>query len=203
MVLGNHEINGVHFVDGLRENSAKNRVQFEVTLRQIEADPARWDRARAFIESCPTRLELDDGRLRLIHAYWSRPHVEDLPELLDSEELWRRTARGGDLEEAIENCIKGPEAPCEPFFDKEGCRRERQRVPWWRTYPADAPFLAFGHYWFPWTEGGDPPHGPELLGPGRNAACLDYSAGLGGPLVALRYPELEFVTVESRDQTPS
>ena len=50
MVIGNHELNALHYVEGLRENNEKNRAQFETTLQQIEADPARWDRARAFIE---------------------------------------------------------------------------------------------------------------------------------------------------------
>ena len=48
MVLGNHEINAVHYMEGLREHSEKNRKQFETTLRQIEAKPKRWDEARIF-----------------------------------------------------------------------------------------------------------------------------------------------------------
>ena len=69
------------------------------------------------------------------------------------------------------------------------------------TYPADAPFIVFGHYWFPWGGAGaeyTPPH-PELLGPGRNVACVDYSVGKGGRLVSLRYPEREFVSVACKD----
>lgn len=198
MVLGNHEINAVHFMRGLREPSPKHRKQFHATHRQIKAEPIRWGRAEGFIESCPTRLELDRGRLRVIHACWSVPHVDQLPERLDTRELWHRTARGGDLEDTIESCIKGPEEPCRPFRDKDGHVRRRHRVAWWRTYPEDAPFIAFGHYWFPWPDGGSP-RAPELLGPGGNAVCLDWSAGLGGDLVALRYPELEFVCMPRRD----
>jgi len=199
MVLGNHEINALHFMAGLREHSEKNRTQFRTTLRQIEAAPHRWGAAERFIRNCPTRLELDDGRLRVIHACWSLPHVPSLPERLDDRTLWRRAAKGGDLEDTIEACIHGPEEPCAPFRDKDGQLRDHWRVAWWRTYPADAPFLAFGHYWFPWPNGRTPRE-PELLGPERNAACLDYSAGKGGPMVALRYPEMEFVTVACRDE---
>jgi hypothetical protein len=198
MVLGNHELNAVHFMHGLREPNEKHKKQFRTTYRQIQAEPARWGPAERFIESCPTRLELP-GRLRVIHACWSEPHIDELPEHVDTHELRRRTAKGGDFEDAIENCIKGPEEPCKPFKDKDGHVRHRRRVAWWRTYPADGPFIAFGHYWFPWRDGGSP-RAPELLGPGQNAVCLDWSAGEGGDLVALRYPEREFVCMPCRDE---
>jgi hypothetical protein len=146
MVLGNHEINAVHYMRGLREHSEKHRAQFRTKCRQIEADPTRWAPIERFIESCPTRLELDGGQLRVIHACWSEPHVRQLPEHLHTPTLWKRTAKDGDLEEVIENCIKGPEEPCEPFRDKDGHLRHHRRVPWWRDYPEDEPFIAFGHY---------------------------------------------------------
>ena len=36
-------------------------------LVQIEAEPARWDRARAFIESQPTHWEKTTGAIRATH----------------------------------------------------------------------------------------------------------------------------------------
>ena len=47
------------------------------------------------------------------------------------------------------------------------------------TYPADAPPVLFGHYWF---KGDLRPTSP-------NTACLDFSAVNGGPLVAYRWDE--------------
>ncbi|PRP90497.1 Bis(5'-nucleosyl)-tetraphosphatase PrpE [Enhygromyxa salina] len=197
MVLGNHELNALHYVEGLREHSEKNRAQFATTLVQIEADPARWDRARAFIESQSTHLLLDEGRLRVVHACWDPGGIAQLPERLDRPDLLEASAPGGELEAAFELCIKGPERRCPRYRDFGGHWRETRRVPWWNSYPADAPRVVFGHYWFPWPE--HTPTAPAWTGPGANAACLDFRSGRGGPLVALRYPEGEFVSVDNRD----
>lgn len=196
MVLGNHELNALHYVEGLRENSEKNRAQFEKTLVQIEADPARWDRARAFIESQPTHMLLDEGRLRVVHACWDPNAIASLPTWVDRDALVAG-APGGPLEHAFEICLKGPEQACAGYRDHGGHWRRTRRIPWWNEYPADAPRVVFGHYWFPWPE--HTPSEPGWTGPGANAACLDHRAGLGGPLVALRYPECEFVSVENLD----
>lgn len=198
MIIGNHELNALHWVEGLREHSEKNRAQFAQTLDQIEASPRRWDGIRAFIQSQPTRLLLDEGRLRVVHAYWDEERIAQLPERLDSDEWIRRSAPGGDLEDAFESCIKGPEQPCPPYRDHNGHWRETRRIPWWNDYPASAPRVVFGHYWFPWSAG-QTPRRPGWTGPGANAACLDFRAGKGGPMVALRYPEGEFVTVDNLD----
>lgn len=197
MVLGNHELNALHYVEGLREHSEKNRAQFETTLVQIEADYARWERARAFIESQPTHMLLDEGRLRVVHAYWDDEALSALPLRMDSRAGLEACALGGSLEAAAELCIKGPEERCERYRDHGGHWRQTRRLPWWIEYPADAPRVVFGHYWFPWPE--HTPSEPRWAGPGANAACLDFCAGRGGPLVALRYPEGEFVSVENLD----
>ena len=95
MVLGNHELNALHYLEGLRKNSDKNRAQFETTLVQIEADPARWSRARTFIESQPTHMLLDEGRLRVVHAYWDEARITDLPVRIDTRAALVATAPGG------------------------------------------------------------------------------------------------------------
>lgn len=201
MVLGNHELNALHYVEGLRENSEKNRAQFETTLLQIEAAPPRWDRARAFIESQPTHMLLDEGRIRIVHAYWDDDAIRSLPVFLDDADKLRASAPGGALEQAFELCIKGPERRVPAYTDFGGHVRETERVPWWTAYGVDEPRVVFGHYWFPWPE--HTPTQPEWTGPGRNAACLDFRAGRGGPLVALRHPEGEFVVVPNCDYHPS
>lgn len=197
-VLGNHEVNAAHFMLGHRERSEKNLKQLRTTLAQTEVDPARWDRAFAFIERTPTRLLLDDGKLRVIHACWSEEFLADLPELINTPELWKETAKGGRHYEAVEVCLKGPERPVvgDPLPDKDGVLRDKKRVDWWKSYHEDLPLVVFGHYWFPWND--DLPV-LGLLGPGRNAVCVDHSAGKGGWLVALRYPEIHFVAVPNRD----
>lgn len=46
--------------------------------------------------------------------------------------------------------------------------------------PIDRPIF-FGHYWMTGQ--------PTPLGPDRMAACVDYSAGNNGPLVAYRWEQ--------------
>lgn len=116
---------------------------------------------------------------------------------------------------AVEAILKGVEVPLprpHHFFDKDEIRRDRVRARWWdsqatsyRTIamtdgasdflpdlpvPASACRVAalakptfFGHYWMRGTPA------PQ----NARAACVDYSAGNGGPLVAYRWdgnPEL-------------
>jgi diadenosine tetraphosphatase ApaH/serine/threonine PP2A family protein phosphatase len=110
---------------------------------------------------------------------------------------------------AVEALTKGIEVPLPPghsFQDKDGHTRNRVRVRWWderavsyRTaamlssdeasalpnvpipaharIPLDARPVFFGHYWLT----------GEIALQSPRHACVDYSAGKGGPLVAYRY----------------
>ena len=203
MVLGNHEINALHFMAGLRDDNPRTRGQFASTLKQIDARPDRWQEAARFLATVPTRLLLDEGRLRVVHACWDEDQLDRLPVYLDTPELLKRTSSGGDLLDAVEICLKGPEEESEPFQDKDGRWHKFRRMAWWEQYPVEAPRVVFGHYWFPWTHDPSFPTAPAWMAPGKNAACLDYSAGKGGPLVALRYPELTFVSQPGLDLQPT
>jgi hypothetical protein len=107
---------------------------------------------------------------------------------------------------AVETLLKGVEVELPEgvsFLDKDGNRRDSVRIDWWKQQPAsyadvsrtkvddraamEAPLphgvlpgydelkpLFLGHYWMTGT--------PELLSP--KIACVDYSAGKDGPLVA-------------------
>ena len=140
---------------------------------------------------------LDEGRLRVVHAYWDEAALRRMPARLDERAALEASAPGGELEALFELCIKGPEESCPAYQDFGGHWRETRRLAWWNEYPAAAPKVVFGHYWFPWPE--HTPTTPSWTGPGANAACLDFQAGRGGPLVALRYPEGEFVSVPNLD----
>jgi len=111
---------------------------------------------------------------------------------------------------AVEALTKGLEIPLPPphtFVDKDGHRRDRVRVRWWdrqavsyqqaalldddaRAQLPDMPIAAHnlighdgatpvfvGHYWATGI--------PQLLSP--KVACVDYSIGKGGKLVAYRW----------------
>lgn len=111
---------------------------------------------------------------------------------------------------AVEALTKGLEAKLpdgKTFVDKGGVKRTHARISWWNptattfrssaflptsiretlgddlipahvrsNHPTDKP-LFFGHYWMTGS--------PAPLTP--TAACVDYSAGKGGPLVAYRW----------------
>ncbi len=117
---------------------------------------------------------------------------------------------GPTLYEAVNTILRGPavDLPYGLFFlDKDGTERRKLRIRWWdcvnTTYvalgilpgninvllpdepiqdhvcpfiPSDKPIF-FGHYWLTGE--------PQVLSP--QMACVDYSAGKGGPLVAYRW----------------
>jgi hypothetical protein len=221
-VMGNHELNALHFMaePPLRRRSPNNTLQFATTLAQIEADRTRWERARRFIERIPTRLELDRGKLRVIHACWDEKHIGDLPLYIDDPDILYRTSttpeenrawvenREAGLEPelkaaadplfvAIEQCIKGAEVPCKPRPDHRGKMRYKERVAWWTEYGGPAKVL-FGHYKFPWTDArrDTTPAEPGWIAPHHRAACLDYGSHAGRMLVVLRWPEEQFATID-------
>jgi hypothetical protein len=128
-----------------------------------------------------------------------------------------RARRGTPLYDAVEVLLKGPEidlGPGRSYVDKDGFDRARARYRWWdpvattlrqaAEIPGDAqdsagsPFaplpdepldeqsllrytetvpVVLGHYWRTGT--------PAVLTP--KVACVDYSAGKGGDLVAYRW----------------
>jgi hypothetical protein len=147
-----------------------------------------------------------------------RGHVTEAHALTDHVVI-EGTTKGTATHTAVEHLLKGPEIHLGGihYRDKDGHRREAARVRWWDaaattlrravTLPsgtqlhdaADQPVDAlpdrpvgddiprytgpvpvlFGHYWFTGE--------PAVLAP--HAACVDYSAGKGGPLVAYRWHE--------------
>lgn len=130
---------------------------------------------------------------------------------------------------AVEHLLKGPEVPIDPpYLDKGGAVRARARFRWWlaeadrldvaahipsdaRT-PADDPYpplpsdpirppvapyqdatpVIYGHYW----ASGEPTVTSE------RTACVDYSAGKGGPLVAYRWSGEPSLTDSNFRSTP-
>ncbi len=176
-----------------------------------------WIEHRAFrvVHAC-----WHDERLR-----WLSPRLKDgrylSRELLAeaTEKPSETDASGPTIFEAVETLLKGLEIPLpasHTFVDKDGVARHQVRTRWWdrdaRTYrqlaiwkehdhgllpdidvpavsmveyPEDRPTF-FGHYWMTGT--------PCPMSP--SAVCVDYSAGLGGPLVAYRLEEGKAVSAE-------
>lgn len=199
LVLGNHELNTLHFEDGLRSPEPSHLEQARSTRAQMEADPGRWKAARAWLETCPLHVALDGGRVAIVHACWDPEALDQLPASLSDDDALKRTAPDGDLRKAVEMVMKGPLEDCEAFKDSRGVERTTRQVTWWEEHSTAAPFVAFGHYRFPWPGNPSTPVRPNFLGLGKNVVCLDYGVDSGGPMVAVRYPERELVSIPNAD----
>jgi hypothetical protein len=198
----------------LREHSEKNRRQITATLRAFEGREAEWADWLEWMKCLPMFLDL--GALRCVHACWDTRRIKRLNtrSLIDQAFLHASATKMTPEHRAVENVLKGPEIPASDgnlFRDKEGTYRNTIRSRWWDirdgltisdlvmppgsmadsmkvdawllqrlpNYGPQEPPVFFGHYWLP----ADRPKAP--LAP--NIACLDFSAGLDGPLVAYRW----------------
>lgn len=199
----------------LRRRNPANLKQHEAFLRETEHDPELHAEVVRWFLTLPLWLELPG--VRVIHACWHPGHLQAMGGLLGPGRhltpaiVVAGSKRGSVEYQAIETLIKGPEVPLPAgygFDDKGGKRRVHVRVRWWDagvdTYRRagivgsaeleaqlpdlpieevkeigyrDAIPVFFGHYWLT-----GPPK-PQSL----HAACVDYSAGMGGPLVAYRW----------------
>ncbi len=205
------ECDGEH----LRRRTEKNRKQTQAFLAETEHDPALHTEIVGWFLTLPLWLDLPG--LRVIHACWHpacmaelEPHLKPGRRLDPS--LVEAASRNGSMAfRAVEALIKGLEVALPAghrFVDKGGHPRTQVRVRWWDAsadtyrkaailgvaadedalpdlpipqsarlgYADDTPVF-FGHYWW---NGAPAPLADRV-------ACVDYSAGLGGPLVAYRW----------------
>jgi len=200
----------------LRAHSDKNKKQHGAFLDEYPVGSKETQSVIDWFKTLPVYLELDG--LRAIHACWDQAMVDEMTSYLDQDKCLKPDAytqaskKGTRLYHLVEDLMKGPEItlPDGAFFhDKDGNKRTAIRYKWWesnlktywdaaiapkdvmdnipklpinlesKSYPDDAPHVFFGHYWFTGTP----------MPVQDNVACLDYSAGKGGPLVAYRWHE--------------
>ncbi len=195
---------------------AKNRHQHQAFLTELQDKPAQHAEVIAWFKTLPLWLDLPCLRVvhacwHEPHMQTLRPLLTPDHQFTD-QALLQASREGTPAFIAAETLLKGIEIPLPPghsFHDKDGHVRHNVRVRWWdpsaRSYrhlalvhdPAvlaklpDTPVpegdlpplttkpLFFGHYWMTGT--------PTPLGPEHSAACVDYSAGSQGPLVAYRW----------------
>lgn len=197
----------------LRAHSAEKRHQHAAFLAATDSHPKWRDAALDWFMSLPLWLELPE--LRVVHACWHAQAMATLSPLLqagnrlDWAVLETLSRRGTAPFAALEVILKGPEVklPDGIRFVQGDTERGEARTRWWdaaadtlkasaivdartreglpdfrvpgnlRFGYADERPVFIGHYWM---------HGaPQLLSP--HVACVDYSAGRGGPLVAYRW----------------
>jgi hypothetical protein len=202
-----------------RHGRPGNRNQHKAFLDAVAGQPIH-DEIVGWFKTLP--LWLDLGVIRVVHACWSdghigalRPHLGKGMTLTDELIVWANR-KGHWAYKAVEVLCKGPEVRLPPglsFEDKDGNRRDSVRVRWWEETPItlkraafappevleqipdelmetdrpigvySGPPVFFGHYWLT--------RRPAPMTP--KVACVDYSAGDGGHLVAYRWegePEL-------------
>jgi hypothetical protein len=194
----------------LRPRDDKNDAQHESFLKEYPVGGPHTQEVLAWMRGLP--LFVEEADFRAVHAAWMEPAVRELrghseAGVLDEEQLIRAARKGDMFHELAEALTKGPEHRLPDgysFIDKGGHRRTDVRLQWWNAsartwrdaatsvpdpaqlpdeplppslamslYPADERVVFFGHYWFTGT--------PVLQT--DNALCLDYSAGIDGPLV--------------------
>jgi hypothetical protein len=202
-----------------RHDRPGNRNQHRAFLAAVEGQSLH-DEIIQWFKTLP--LWLDLGAIRVVHACWNdrymeklRPYLGKGQTLTDELIVWANR-KGHWAFEAVEAICKGLEVALPngiSFKDKDGKDRRSVRVRWWEEQPLsfkraalapaeivaqipDAPVetdsrigayagppVFFGHYWLTTH--------PAPMTP--KVACVDYSAGNGGPLVAYRWegePEL-------------
>ena len=219
--------------DFLRSRNRKNIGQHRAFLSEYEGDPVAWADVVEWFRTLPLWLEIDG--LRVVHAVWcpdtvSRVAAEYQAKALLSDDFLHASSDEGAWQfDAIELLLKGQEVDLPPgveYYDKDGNPRSAIRARWWDdtaetyrdaylgppeyldtvpedrlpdglrlVYEPDQPPVFIGHYWQTGS--------PEPLAP--NVACVDYSVGKRGSLVAYRWDgeqELgaeKFVAIERVD----
>lgn len=161
------------------------------------------------VHACWHQPFMDWLKPHLTDANQLRPEMLE-PATREPEDEAEKDNAAPSLFKAVEALTKGIEIPLpegHSFQDKDGIERKRVRVRWWDTEAEDYPEAAmldeatrrrlprapipaharirldadkpvfFGHYWLTGDPAVQAPH----------AACVDYSAGKGGSLVAYRW----------------
>ncbi len=145
-IMGNHELNAIHFHTRnsstgapLRAHNAKNLKQH---ARFLDNHPVDSDAARdaiAWMKTLPLWLEFPG--FRVIHACWDRRAMVDAERHLNDARLDDQAVEWSadpvhPLFQAVEVLAKGPEVQLPDgttFTDKDGHERPEIRMAWWKT----------------------------------------------------------------------
>jgi hypothetical protein len=143
-VMGNHELNAIHFHTNhpetgapLRPWSPKNLRQHQSFLDEFSPGSAATAEVIGWMRSLPLYLELDG--FRAMHACWDEGRIARLePEttlgVLCEEKLIMAADPADPLNDLVETITKGPEVVLPngcSFPDKDGNLRTEVRVKWW------------------------------------------------------------------------
>lgn len=145
-IMGNHELNALHFHtahpetgEPLRAHSEKNLRQHASFLAEFPLGARETREALSWMRTLP--LFLETARFRAVHACWTQGSIDRLRELtangvLSEDQLIRAADPADALFPLAEEVTKGPEHRLPDGFafrDKDGTRRDHVRLQWWNA----------------------------------------------------------------------
>jgi hypothetical protein len=145
-IMGNHELNALHFHTAhpetgqpLRAHSEKNVRQHASFLAEFPVSAGETHEALAWMRSLPLFLEAEG--FRAVHACWVDPKIDRVRALtedgvLSEEQLIRAADPADELFHLAEEITKGPEHQLPDGFafrDKDGTHRDHVRLQWWNA----------------------------------------------------------------------
>jgi len=145
-VMGNHELNAIHFHSQdpetgtpLRPWSAKNLRQHHSFLQEFTPGSPATQEAISWMQGLPLFLELDG--FRAVHACWDEARIDKLGQhtatgVLSEAQLMQVADPKHVLNDLVETITKGPDVPLpngHRFADKDGHIRTEVRVKWWNA----------------------------------------------------------------------
>jgi hypothetical protein len=143
-IMGNHELNALHFhtIDPstgapLRVHNHDNLEQHESFLKEYPLGASHTTDVLDWMRTLPLFIETDS--FRAVHAAWIQPAIDDLRRqtragVLFEDQLIRAGRKGDTLYDLAEAVVKGPEVRLphpHSFEDKGGKIRHHVRVKWW------------------------------------------------------------------------
>lgn len=161
--------------EALEAESRKGSPRRRVTLRQLaqseEDCEDGFSRIRSFLSALPLRLELDGGKLVVVHAATKHEHLGQQPQ------------NGTEKRDQENWSLFGPTGTAR---DAEG---HRERVDWITAWCG--PTVVRGHVMVQEPTDDTSQHGSSVI-------SIDTGAGDGCTLSALSWPSKEFTSVECR-----
>ncbi|GGC21595.1 diadenosine tetraphosphatase [Marivita lacus] len=145
-IMGNHELNAIHFHTDDPDNGAPLRVhdkgnldQHESFLKEFPLGAPQTKDVLNWMKGLPLFIETDE--FRAVHAAWIQSAIDDLRRqtgvgVLSEDQLIRAGRKGDAFYDLVEAVAKGPEArlPYPHFFeDKGGKVRHHVRLKWWNS----------------------------------------------------------------------
>lgn len=143
-IMGNHELNAIHFHTTdpetgapLRPHDTDNLFQHGSFLKEFPLGASHTKDVLDWMTSLPLFIETDE--FRAVHAAWIHSAIDDLRRqtgagVLSADQLIRAGRKGDTFYDLAEAVAKGPEARLPhplSFMDKGKKVRHHVRVKWW------------------------------------------------------------------------